>query len=230
MLLVGIVALGVVAWAGTTLFETMWLARRGPDLTEVAGQGLALVARGVAGIAVALLIGSLVGRTMPALLIGVVVLGGWGLFVVPRAQQVLADQRAVWQNEDAWREGGSYLLYLDEGAFDQTRTGRPGEPGARVDPEAVYADIYRRLDEACGEAPDADDPDYDYDSPEWLTWSECAAPFWEEEQQSTDHRWNLVVPRSAWGDFTTLDIAMSALLGGAAFMLTVVVVRRRRPE
>jgi hypothetical protein len=230
MLLVGVLALGVIAWAGTTLFDAMWLARRGPDLTEVAGLGIALVARGLAAIVVALLIGSLVGRTMPALLIAVVVLGGWALFVVPRAQQVLADQRATWQTEGAWREGGSYLVYLDEGVFDETLPGRPGEPGARVDLEPLYEEIYERRDDACGLPPDGDDSDYDYGSVEYQTWSACSEPFDEEANGLERLRWNQVVPRSAWGDFTTLDIAMSALLGGAALLLTVVVVRRRRPE
>jgi hypothetical protein len=230
MLLVGLGGLAVVAWAGTTLFDAMWLARRGPDLTEIAGQGVALVARGLAAVAVALLIGSLVGRTMPALLIGVVVLAAWGLVVVPAAQDQLAEQRTAWQSGDSWREGSEYLRYLEERAFDITRPGLPGEPGLRIDEEAVAESIGRQVREACGEAPDGDDPDYDYDSPEWLTWSECANPFWEQGQIAADGRWSLVVPRSAWGDFVALDVAMSGLLGGAALLLTFPVVARRRPE
>jgi hypothetical protein len=230
MLLIGVVGLTVVAWAGTTLFGALWLGRYGPDLTEIAGQGLALVVRGLAAVAVALLIGALVGRTMPALLIGVVVLAGWGLFVVPQAQDVLAEQRSTWQQEGSWREGGSTLRYLDEGVFDASQPGQPGEPGARVDEQARYDEIYRRLVATCGAAPDGDDPDYDYDSPEYRTWTQCAEPFWNEEAGLETLRWNQVVPRSAWGDFVVLDVVMSLLLGGGALLATVVVIAVRKPE
>lgn len=237
MLLVGVAGLVVVAWAGTMLFDALWLGRYGPDLTEVAAEGVALVARGLAAVAVALLIGSLVGRTMPALLVGVVVLGGWGLFVVPRAQAILADQRTVWQVDDAWRDGGSYLEYLEQGTFDQTRPGLPGEPGARVDEYAWNDNVQGQIEQACGASPDGASPDgasaapdYDYQSPEYQAWDACAQPFWEQRPTAEYAVWDLVVPRSAWGDFVTLDVIMSALLGGVALLLTVVVVRYRRPE
>jgi hypothetical protein len=232
MLLVGVVGLVVLAWAGTTLFDAMWLARRGADLTEIAGQGTALVGRGLAGIAVALLIGSLVGRTMPALLIAVVALGAWGLVAVPQAQAMLARERSVWvrQDDDSWRYGGSALTYSDFGTFDTARSGLPGEPGARVDEQDMYAETERQIAAACGVQPgDPNDDDYDYDSPEFRTWSECADPFWTKAQ-SQAITWSKEVPRSAWGDFATLDILMSALLGGTALVLTLFVVTRRRPE
>lgn len=230
MLLVGVVALVVIEWAGTTLFDALWLGRYGPDLTEVAAQGVALVARGLAAVAVALLVGALVGRTMPALLIAVVVLAGWGLFVVPKAQAVLAEQRTIWQQDGSWRMGGSYLQALDEGVFDTSVAGRDGEPGARIDLDARYAQIDERRAETCGDPPDGDDPDYDYDSPEFQTWVRCTEPFDTEYRDLEERRWNLVVPRSAWGDFAALDVVMSTLLGGTALVLTMVVVARRRPE
>lgn len=223
MLLVGLVGLAVVAWAGTTLFDAMWLARRGPDLTEVAGQGLALVARGLTAVAVALLMGALVGRTMPALLIGVVVFAGWSLFVVPQAQNVLARERSVWVNnsDDSWRIGdGQRLGYSDYGTFDVSLPGVNGEPGARVE----YKDWNRRLRERfaieCGPAPDEDARE----SPETIAYYECVDGMYE------DPDWAKEVPRSAWGDFVALDVAMSGLLGSVALLLTFPVVARRRPE
>jgi len=230
MLLVGLVGLAVVAWAGTTLFDALWLGRYGPDLTEVAAQGVALVVRGLAAVAVALLVGAIVGRTMPALLIAVVALAGWGLFVVPRAQSILAEQRTVWQQEGSWRDGGSYLQHVDEGTFDTSVPGQAGEPGARVDEQARRDETYRRLAATCGDPPDGDDPDYDYDSSEYRTWTACAQPFWDEEMGLETLRWNRVVPRSAWGDFVLLDVLMSTLLGVGALLATVVVVAVRRPE
>ncbi len=227
VLLVGIVGLGVVAWAGSTLFDAMALARRGPDLTEIAGQGIALVARGLAAIAVALLIGALVGRTMPAFLIAVVVLGGWGLVVVPHAQSLLAEQRAVWQRSgDYWREGFGPLGYGDQGVFDPAQPGVAGEPGARIDESAVYEDLERQIQEACGETPE-DESD---ESPEFRAWSDCASPFWDRDLGIEENRWDRVVPHAAWGDFAALDIAMSALLGGTALLLTLPVVARRKPD
>jgi hypothetical protein len=231
MLLVRVAGLAVVAWAGTTLFDALWLGRYGPDLTEVAAAGVPLVARGLAAVAVALLVGAVVGRTMPALLIAVVVLAGWGLFVVPRAQAMLAEQRAVWQSGESWLEGGSHLQWMDQGTFDQTRPGLPGEPGTRVSEDAWGEHIQQQIAEACGPSPeDPDDPDYDYQSPEYQAFSTCAEPFWDQEPTDQYAPWELVVPRSAWADFVALDVVMSLLLGGTAFVLTMVVVAHRRPE
>jgi hypothetical protein len=181
-------------------------------------------------VALALLIGAIVGRTMPALLIAVVVFAGWGLVVVPRAQAMLADQRAVWQGGDAWLEGGSYLPWMDQGNFDQTRPGRPGEPGARVDENAWGMHVQEQIEEACGPSPEGDDPDYDYESPEYQTYSNCAQPFWDQQPTEEYAQWELVVPRSAWGDFMVLDVLMSVALGAGALLLTIVVVAVRRPE
>ncbi|MBX3031505.1 MAG: hypothetical protein KF809_15265 [Chloroflexi bacterium] len=225
MLAVAVVGLALVAWAGGTLFEALWLGRHGPDLTEIAGEGIGLIARGLAGLAVALLIGTLVGRTMPTVLIGVVVLAAWGLVAVPRAQDVLADRSTTWQRDGSWREGPSYLRYLDDGMFDASRPGRAGEPGARLDEDTLSRDIYRRLERACGDAPD--DGGRTRAS---RTWEACAQPFWDEEAQLATYRWRYVVPRSAWTDFVTLDVAMSGILGGTALLLTFPVVARRKPE
>jgi hypothetical protein len=224
MLLVGLVALIVVAWAGTTLFDGLWLGRYGPDLTEVSALGVALVTRGLAAVAVALLIGALVGRTMPALLIGVVVLAGWGLFVVPRAQGVLAEQRSTWvrSNDDSWRSGNDRLAYADFGTFDTSRPGVEGEPGARITYEEWDAQMSARVREECGPAP-ADDAQ---ESPETIAFWGCS----DRVYQSADPQWEKAVPRSAWGDFVALDVIMSALLGGGALLLSMVVVARRRPE
>lgn len=224
MVPVGIVALALIGCAGTTLFDALWLGRYGPDLTEVAAQGVALVARGLAAVAVALLIGALVGRTMPALLIAVVVLAGWGLFVVPRAQAVLAEQRSTWvhSNDDSWIDGDSPLAYAEFGTFDVSRPGMNGEPGARI----TYEDWDAQLDElirgACGEYPGDDAQE----SRAGIAYQDCL----DRVQRDEDPSWNKAVPRTAWGDFVALDVAMSALLGGAALVLTLVVVARRRPE
>jgi hypothetical protein len=223
---VALLGLVVVAWAGTTLFDAMWLARSGPDLTEVAAQGIALVARGLAALAVALLIGALAGRTMPALLIAVVVMGAWALVLVPQAQNALAKQRAVWQreDEDSWRTGGSMLTYVDYAYFDPTLPGLPGEPGARIDQDAAWAAIDERVRVTCGDAP-VDDTG---ESAAYHTWAACADPIYEEGQHHTVQA-TRVVPRAAWGDFVALDVVMSMLLGGAALILTIPVVGRRRP-
>lgn len=227
MLLVGVVGLAVVAWAGTTLFDALWLGRYGPDLTEVAAQGVALVVRGLAAVALALLIGAIVGRTMPALLIAVVVFAGWGLLVVPRAQAILADQRAVWQreDEDQWRTGVQMLTYVDYAFFDPSRAGEPGEPGIRVDQEAAWSDIDAQIEATCGPAPD----DENGESPEYRAWARCTEPITTEAQRHIVQA-SKVVHRDAWDDFVALDVAMSLVLGAGALLATVVVVAVRKPE
>jgi hypothetical protein len=224
MLLVGLVALLVVAWAGTTLFDALWLGRYGPDLTEIAGQGGALVVRGLAAVAVALLIGAVVGRTMPALLVAVVVLAGWALFVVPRAQAVLADQRSVWvrSNDDSWRYGDDQLAYADYGTFDVSRSGVNGEPGARIEYEEWDRQLALRIREECGAQPTEDSAE----TPEAQAFFECEGRLYRD----TDPSWSKEVPRSAWDDFVVLAVVMSGLLGGGALVLTFLVVTRRRPE
>ena len=143
MLLVAVVVLGVIAWAGMTLFDGLWLGRYAPDLAEVSALGVSLVARGLAAVAVAMLVGVLVGRTMPALVIGVVMLAAWGLVVVPQVQNLLAGQRSTWQREDqdSWRTGEQMLTYTDYAFFDTSRPGVAGEPGLRVDQDAAWAAI-----------------------------------------------------------------------------------------
>jgi ABC-type transport system involved in multi-copper enzyme maturation permease subunit len=225
MLLVGVVALAVVAWAGTTLFDALWLGRYGPDLTEVAAQGVALVVRGLAAVAVALLIGALVGRTMPALLIAVVVFAGWGLLVVPRAQAVLAEQRSTWvhsSNDDSWIDGDSPLAYAEFGTFDVSRPGVNGEPGARITYEEWDAQLNARILEACGEYPGDDAQE----SRAGIAYQDCL----DRIQRDDDPQWDKTVPRSAWGDFVALDVLMSTLLGVGALLATVVVVAVRKPE
>ncbi len=227
MLLVGLVGFAVAAWAGDVLFDALWLGRYGPDLTEIGGQGLALVARGFAAICVALLVGALLRRTMPAFLVSVVLMGVWSLFVVTQAQNVLAGERAVWQREDqdTWRTGVVMLTYVDYAFFDPSRPGEPGEPGLRIDEEAAWAATDAEVTATCGQPPDDDTGE----TPAYRTWSDCASPIWKAAQahmvQATK-----AVPRSAWVDFVALDVAMSLGLGGVALLLTFPVVARRRPE
>jgi hypothetical protein len=226
MLAVAVVVLGAVAWAGTTLYDALWLGREGPDLAEVAALGVALVARGLAALGVATLVGALVGRTLPAFVVGVVVLVVWALVLVPQTQNVLAGQRSAWQREDEDRSryGERMLTYTDYAFFDPTRPGLPAEPGLRIDPEAAWAATDAEVEAACGPIPDDDTGE----SPEYRAWSDCAAPiFRESERQMTQA--TKVVPRSAWGDFVALDVVMSLVLGTGAILLTFPVVSRRKP-
>ncbi len=231
MALVAVLALGVMGLAGRHLFDAIWLGRYGPDLTEVSTEGLALVMRGLAAFGVGLLIGALVGRTMPALLIGAVVMAGWGLFVVPQAQAQLLGPRLVWVDQDAddWRLGVSWLAYTDQGGtFDPALPGLPGEPGGRVDEEAASAAIDADVRATCGEMPDYGDENGS-GTPEFQTWQRCAEPVWDDHYAHM-RRWNKVLPRSAWPDFSFLDMGMSLLLGGAAIAVTFPIVARRKPE
>ncbi len=229
MALVGVVALGVLALAGRYLFDAIWLGRYGPELTEVATEGAALVLRGLAAFGVGLLLGALVGRTMPALLIGVAVMAAWGLLVVPQAQAQLTPTRTVWVDEGGWRDGVGWLAYTDQGGtFDVSRPGLPGEPGMRIEEQALYESIDAQVRATCGEAPEYGDEDGP-GSPEYQAWARCAEPIQAAGEASLS-RWNKVVPRSAWPDFSFLDMGMSLVVGLVTLALTFVVVARRRPE
>ncbi|MBX3031506.1 MAG: hypothetical protein KF809_15270 [Chloroflexi bacterium] len=230
MALVAVVALGIMGLAGRDLFDAIWLGRYGPDLTEVSTEGLALVLRGLAAFGVGLLIGALVGRTMPALLIGAVVMAVWGLVVVPQAQAQLIGSRLEWRGPDEWRSGGgSWLGHLGEDdMFDVTNPGLPGEPGARVDQETAWRIQEAELLATCGETPDYGDEDGP-GTPEFQAWGSCADGFWSGTS-SRMQQWSRIVPRSAWPDFSFLDAGMSLLLGGAAIAATFPIVARRRPE
>ncbi len=231
MVVVAIMALGVLALAGRLLFDAIWLGRYGPELTEVSTEGLALVLRGLAAFGVGLLVGAIVGRTMPALLIGVAVMAAWGMLVVPLAQAQLVPQRSVWvdQKSDDWRQGTSPLAYTDDGGtFDLSRPGVAGEPGARVDEEAAYAAIEAQVLAACGEAPDYGDENGS-GTPEYQAWAACTEPI-QQAGEVRMARWNKEVPRSAWPDFSFLDAGMSLLLGGVAVLVTFPIVAGRRPE
>lgn len=224
MLLVGVVGLGLLGWMGTVLFDALWSGRTVPDLTEIAGQGVPLLARGLMAIAVALLIGAIVGRTMPAFLIAAVVMVAWSLVAVPAVQSTLTSQFAVWVSEgdEGWREGQSPVAYQDGGSFDVSKPGVNGEPGARFD----YDELERQVIDACGPAPEIPDDFEGELYPEYGTWSTCADPLYE---RTNNVGWTKLVRRSHYGDYALVDTLMSLLVGGAALLLTFPVVARRRP-
>ena len=170
--------------------------------------------------AVALLVGAVVGRTMPAFLLAAVVMVAWSVVAVPATQSILSRQFAVWvpdQNDD-WRDGVGQLTYVDYGLFDTSTPGVPGEPGARF----TYDDLEREAREACGAPPDDDTGE----SPEWTTWGECADPIY---QRGNTGEMSLQVSRSHYGEYAWTDTLLSLLVGGAALLLTFPVVARRRP-
>ncbi|MET0773792.1 MAG: hypothetical protein ABWZ82_11960, partial [Candidatus Limnocylindrales bacterium] len=120
--------------------------------------------------------------------------------------------------------GDTMLTYVDYAFFDPSRPGVPGEPGLRVDQEAIWSAIDIQVRTTCGEQPEDDTGE----SAEYRMWAACAQPIQEKGERSAVQA-SRIVPRSAWGDFAALDIAMSALLGGGALLLTWPVVARRRP-
>jgi hypothetical protein len=134
MLAVAIVAFVILDWLGSRLCEAIAVGRGSPDLTEVATHGLTPIARGLMAMAIGLLAGALVGRTMPALLLAAVGVIAWGLVVVPAVQAAMSQDRGVWQSDqdESWREDApSPIAWVDSGEFDLSRPGLPGEPGAR---------------------------------------------------------------------------------------------------
>lgn len=218
MLVLAIVGFVVLGWLGSRLFTAMEVGRASPDLTEVASQGPTLVARGLMALGIGLLVGALVGRTLPALVLAAVVVLAWSLVAVPSIQQSMFAERAVWtsDNDSGWRDGAGPIAYLDSGTFDPSKPGQDGEPGARLDPEMDFTPM---VEAACGPEPEV----YD-DSPEVRVYEECSQRTWGSIQ------WNLAVPASAYGHFQTVEAILGLAIGGVAILLTVPVVARRRPS
>lgn len=217
MLAVAIVGFVILGWLGDRLFGAMEVGRARPDLTEIASRGPTLVARGLMALGIGLLAGTLVGRTLPALVVGGVAVVAWSLVAVPTVQQSMFADRAVWVNENdsGWREGASPIAYLDWGMFDPSRPGVDGEPGARLDGEQ---DMSPMAEAACGPEPQVWD-----DSPEVREYEECSQGAWGSIQ------WSLAVPASAYGHFQAVETILGLAIGAAALLLTFPLVARRRP-
>ncbi len=207
--LVMLIPLGVLGW---WFFDALAQARHWPEMTELASLGFALVARGLMAMGVALLIGALAGRTMPALVVAVIVLVAWSLIAVPTVQHQVAQERTVWRQEGDWRTGEGELLYLRGRQFDASQPGREGEPGKRIN----RAERRELLRETCGSRPDSD--------------AEVDPYYLCQEEFNGSIKWQKVVPQSEFGLLQTADAMISLLVGGGAFLLTFPVVARRRPS
>jgi hypothetical protein len=217
MLALALVGFVVLGWLGERLFAAMEVGRAKPDLTEVASYGPALVARGLMALGIGLLAGALVGRTLPALVVGAVVVLAWSLVAVPMVQHSMFADRAMWVNENdaGWREGAGPIAYLESGMFDPSQPGVDGEPGARLDEERDWSPM---AEAACGPYPEV----YD-DSPEVRAYEECNQTFWGNLQ------WSLAVPASAYGHFQAVETGLGLAIGLLALLVTFPVVSRRRP-
>ncbi len=220
MLALAVAGFVVLGWVGSGLFEAMEVGPVSPSLTEVASQGPTLVARGLMALGIAVLAGAVIGRTMPAFLVAAIAVIAWSLFGVPTVQQSMFAERAVWTNdENGWRDGIGPLGYVEGGEFDTSKPGVDGEPGARFD----YEEFSRKQVQLCGQPPIDDE---DVESPEWRTWEACA----EQVALPEDMYWNKVVPASTYPDFLHAELAIDAVFGGAALILTFPAVARRRPS
>jgi hypothetical protein len=231
MLAVALVASGLVAAAGSAMFDAFRLGNEWPHLHELASSGVALVGRAVLAFGIALLVGAVLGRTMPALVVATGLVVAWAVVAIPLVQMPVHQAFAVWQQEDpnAWKFWGpGELVWLDGGNFDTSVTGVGGLPGARYEGDTTSAEV----EEECGLQPvwyedDSVDPDSS-PPPELTAWEACADPIWRAAYaRLTD--WTKAVPGERFGDYVALDVAVSLLVGGAAILLTFPVVTRRRP-
>jgi hypothetical protein len=220
MLAVAVVGLIVLGWVGSGLFKALEVGPVPSSLTGVASQGPTLVARGLMALGIAVFAGAVMGRTMPALLVAAIAIIAWSLLGVPTVQRSMFADRAVWtEEENGRRDGIGPLAFVESGEFDTSKPGVDGEPGARFDHEAFY----RKQVEECGQQPEES---IDNDTPEERAWATCA----EQLPQPEDMYWSKVVPASTYPDFQLAEFALDAGIGGAALLLTLPVVARRRPS
>ena len=206
------------SWA-RRLFSAIAVGRAvtGPDRGRLAGPDAGRPAAFMA-LGIGVLVGALVGRTMPALLVAAIV-----VLALERGRDahVQGNDRAshtrVWvtQNNEGWRDGVGPIAYLDFGNFDPARPGKPASPGC-----ASMTTRLQALDlQICGAYPDtaADD------SPEANAFNDCQRRF------ETEHQWSLEVPASAYPVFQNVETILGFLIGGVALLLIFPVVARRRP-
>jgi hypothetical protein len=217
MLALALVGFVVLGFLGSTLFTAMEVGRASPDLTEVASQGPTLVARGLMALGIAVLVGAVIGRTMPAFLVAAIAVLVWSVVAVPIVQRSMFAEYAVWQSQGdtSWRDGVSPIAYVDFGEFDPSKPGVNGEPGARIDQDQIEPLMLQE----CGPYPDGTD-----ESPERMAVDECNQRF------SDQHQWSRVVPASAYAHFQLVEAILGLAIGGAATLLTFPIVARRRPS
>jgi hypothetical protein len=138
-------------------------------------------------------------------------------------QRAMFEDRAVWvrNGDDSWREGAlSPIAWLEDGQFDASRPGLPGEPGARID---IEREINERTEAACGPMPH---PEAGDDA--WQTWDSCAGNL--SIPEAAEWYWNRVVPASRYPEFQMVETVLGSAAGGLAIMLTFPVVARRKPS
>lgn len=223
MLGIVLVAGGITAVLGSGFFDTLRSVDTYPYLHELGSSGAGLLARGVMAFGLALLVGAVVGRTMPALVIAAALVLGWGLVATDAIRGQQTERYLVWQVQDDndWQTlGPKPLVYGRSGTFDVRRPGDPGTPGGRFDDGALEALVI----DACGEAPQDDTGE----SEALKLWAACADPIYEAEYAFA-RPWDEIVPGERFGEYVAADVALSLLIGGAAILLTFPIVARRRP-
>lgn len=120
MLAIAVVALALMAVLETNLLHASRPARFSPELDHLGSQGPTFVARGIMALGVGLLVGAVVGRTLPAfvaagvLCLALVFVGATGL------RSVMAQHYAVWSDVDILTDqSGPSFLQLEERYRDQ---------------------------------------------------------------------------------------------------------------
>lgn len=208
------IGLAAMAWFGSGYDAAARNPRDMDRIGELAMRGVPLLTRGFAALAVALLTGALLGRTLPALLVAVVGAGAlWyvGSGVVPT---LVAPPFAVWI-DDTQRREGAYVHVVEYAEFDTTRPGAPGEPGVRLASGERYAEGLRQV---CGPAPRAGE--------DGSTYQRCS----DEYDPSMVFGGWLAVPASALPVIEGAQAGLDLLVVGGSVAATAIIVRRRRPD
>jgi hypothetical protein len=121
MLLVLLVGMAVVVISGIMLDEVTTLREQRETLATLGGQPGILFAQAVMAFGVALLVGALLGRTVPALILSGMLLGAVLLFGVPAAQQRALEQQLQWWSEPYDAATGAFVETGDTFVVASTR-------------------------------------------------------------------------------------------------------------
>ncbi len=203
-----VIGLGLVSVGTTSMVDARSLGDG--SLADLATYGNAMIARALMALGVGLLAGALVGRTLPAFLLGAAVMVGWGLAGGPILRDIQVSGRLVWMTID-----DRDRLGVDGIAYDWAESGTSWDLG----PEGTLTSEEQVRLATCGVDPIAEE----------VTETElaCLDTF---EMPSTYTEVLHLVPSSTLSAFQAVETAVGLTIGGGALMLTFPVLARRRPE
>ena len=205
-----VAGLTISALTASWLADAREAAGQGRTLDDLGSYGVVMLTRGLMAFGIGLLAGAVVGRSLPAFLLAVVVMVAWGVAGAPVLRQAQIPGHLIWMTYD--ERDRQQLVAI---AYDNASNG--GEWYQAPDGHIL---TYREVETAlCGVDPSADDLS-----------QEAQHCLGDLEVPDTYKGIAHLVPKSALGDFQTVEAIAGAGLAIITVLLAFPVVARRRPS